>query len=60
LDREYRVVYMTDELRRSNGGLIEILPELVIDRGGGMLRRFQSAGQTMDGEKVSDRLLFSW
>ncbi|MCW2979880.1 MAG: guanylate cyclase [Solirubrobacterales bacterium] len=25
LDREYRVVYMTDELRRSNGGLIEMV-----------------------------------
>jgi DNA adenine methylase len=34
--------------------------ELVVDRGGCMLRRFQSVGQTMDGEKVADRLLFSW
>ena len=25
LDREYRVVYMTDELRRSNGGLAEMV-----------------------------------
>lgn len=25
LDREYRVVYMTDELRRSNGGLVEMV-----------------------------------
>lgn len=25
LDREHRVVYMTDELRRSNGGLVEMV-----------------------------------
>jgi DNA adenine methylase len=53
---------------RKNGArqLSTVIPEgifvreLVVDRGGCMLRRFQSAGKSMDDEKVADRLLFTW
>ncbi|MDX6652056.1 MAG: adenine methylase [Solirubrobacterales bacterium] len=34
--------------------------EMLIERGGCMLRRFQLAGKTVAGEHVTDRLLFSW
>jgi DNA adenine methylase len=34
--------------------------ELVIERGGCMLRRFQMTGEDMGAEQVADRLLLSW
>lgn len=34
--------------------------ELFVDNGHSMLRRFQKAGQSMDGEFVKERLLLTW
>jgi DNA adenine methylase len=34
--------------------------ELFIEGGSSMLKRFQSGGEIMEGEDVSERLLFSW
>ncbi|MHB1469303.1 MAG: DNA adenine methylase [Solirubrobacteraceae bacterium] len=40
------------------GGLFQ--RELIIERGGCMLRRFQMSGEDMAHEQVADRLLLSW
>jgi DNA adenine methylase len=34
--------------------------EIWLDVGTSMLRRFQKAGYTMEGEEVHDRLLLTW
>ena len=34
--------------------------ELIVDNGHSMLKRFQKAGETMEGEFVKERLLLTW
>jgi DNA adenine methylase len=67
VERGARVVVSVDGWRRSGDKLIELgIPdglfsrELLIERGGCMLRRFQMTGEDMAFEKVADRLLLSW
>jgi len=67
IDRGASVAVSVDGWRRS--GEKEIDPslvdgmfarELLIERGGCMLRRFQMTGDDMAAEQVADRLLLSW
>jgi DNA adenine methylase len=65
--RGARVAVSVDGWRRSGAKDIELgLPEglfgkeLIIERGGCMLRRFQMTGEDMAQERVADRLLLSW
>jgi DNA adenine methylase len=65
--RGARVIVSVDGWRRSGDKLIELgIPdglfsqELLIERGGCMLRRFQMTGEDMAFEKVADRLLLTW
>lgn len=65
--RGAKVVVSIDGWRRSGNKKIALdLPEgifqreLLIERGGCMLRRFQMGGAGMEGEQVADRLLLSW
>ncbi len=65
--RGARVAVSVDGYRRSGAKAIELnLPdglfsrELLIDRGGCMLRRFQMEGGDTGSEQVADRLLLSW
>jgi len=67
VERGARVVVSVDGWRRSGKKLIELeVPaglfarELLIERGGCMLRRFQMNGEQMGLEQVADRLLLSW
>ena len=61
------VVLSIDGTKRS-GNLICDLPipdglferEMMIDIGHSMLKRFQMNGKTLEGEKVSDRLLLTY
>jgi DNA adenine methylase len=62
-----KVVVSMDGWRRSGEKEINFdLPkrifqrELLIERGGCMLRRFQMGGEGMEDEQVADRLLLSW
>lgn len=66
-ERGARVVASVDGWRRSGNKLIELgIPdglfsrELLIERGGCMLRRFQMTGEDMALEQVADRLLLTW
>jgi DNA adenine methylase len=66
-ERGARVVVSVDGWRRSGDKLIELgIPdglfsrELLIERGGCMLRRFQMTGEDMAFEQVADRLLLTW
>jgi DNA adenine methylase len=61
------VVVSVDGWRQSGEKLIELsIPdglfarELLIERGGCMLRRFQMTGEDMAYEQVADRLLLTW
>lgn len=61
------VAVSADGYRRSGAKAIDLcLPdelfarELLIERGGCMLRRFQLTGGFMDREQVADRLLLTW
>jgi DNA adenine methylase len=65
--RGAQVVVSMDGWRRSGNKPIELgIPEglfareLLIERGGCMLRRFQMTGEDMAFEQVADRLLLSW
>jgi len=65
--RGARVAVSADGYRRSGAKTIDLgVPEelfareLLIERGGCMLRRFQLTGSYMDEERVADRLLLSW
>ncbi len=65
--RGARVAVSADGYRRSGAKAIDLsLPdglferELLIERGGCMLRRFQLTGGFMDLERVADRLLLTW
>lgn len=65
--RGARVAVSIDGWRRSGGKTIELgIPdqlfsrELLIERGGCMLRRFQMGGEDMAKEQVADRLLLTW
>lgn len=65
--RGVRVAVSMDGYRRSGEKPIELgvspslfARELLIDRGGCMLRRFQLGGEDMSLEKVADRLLLTW
>jgi DNA adenine methylase len=67
VERGARVVASVDGWRRSGNKLIELgIPdglfsrELLIERGGCMLRRFQMTGEDMALEQVADRLLLTW
>jgi len=67
VERGARVLVSVDGWRRSGKKSIELgLPdglfsrELLIERGGCMLRRFQMTGEDMSSEHVADRLLLSW
>lgn len=67
VDRGVRVAVSLDGWRKSGKKLIDlnVPPELfsrevLIERGGCMLRRFQMNGSDMAYEKVADRLLLSW
>jgi DNA adenine methylase len=62
-----KVVVSMDGWRRSGEKEINLdlpegifLRELLIERGGCMLRRFQMEGEGMEQEQVADRLLLSW
>lgn len=62
-----KVAVSIDGWRRSGDKKIDLgIPdglferELIIERGGCMLRRFQMEGQDMAFEQVADRLLLSW
>ncbi len=66
-ERGARVAVSVDGYRRSGDKTIELgIPEglfkreLLIERGGCMLRRFQLEGGAMTSEKVADRLLLTW
>lgn len=66
-DRGARVAVSIDGYRRSGSSIIDLgLPdslfarELLIERGGCMLRRFQMEGADMALEQVADRLLLTW
>ena len=65
--RGARVAVSLDGYRRSGERVIDLsIPkglferELLIERGGCMLRRFQMNGSDMELERVADRLLLSW
>lgn len=65
--RGARVAVSLDGYRRSGDRVIDLgIPlglferELLIERGGCMLRRFQMNGSDMAEEQVADRLLLSW
>jgi len=67
VDRGARAIVSVDGWRRSGKKQIELgLPselfqrELLIERGGCMLRRFQMGGEDMSSEGVADRLLLTW
>lgn len=67
VERGARVAVSADGYRRSGAKTIDLrLPdglfarELLIERGGCMLRRFQLSGGIMDLEMVADRLLLTW
>jgi DNA adenine methylase len=68
VERGARVVVSIDGWRRSGAKKIALddIPEglfereLLIERGGCMLRRFQMSGEDMQAERVADRLLLSW
>jgi DNA adenine methylase len=67
VERGARVAVSADGYRRSGTKAIDLgLPdglfarELLIERGGCMLRRFQLTGGLMDSELVADRLLLTW
>jgi len=67
VDRGARVAVSVDGYRQSGAKTIDLeMPdnlfarELLIERGGCMLRRFQLEGEDMGLEKVADRLLLSW
>ncbi len=67
VERGAHVVVSVDGWRRSGDKLIELgIPddlfprELLIERGGCMLRRFQMTGEDMAYEQVADRLLLTW
>jgi DNA adenine methylase len=67
VDRGARVAVSLDGYRRSGAKCIDLdVPEglfareLLIERGGCMLRRFQLEGEDMALEQVADRLLLSW
>jgi DNA adenine methylase len=67
VDRGARVAISLDGYRRSGAKPIELgVPvglfarELLIERGGCMLRRFQLTGMDTDNERVADRLLLTW
>jgi DNA adenine methylase len=67
VERGARVAVSADGYRRSGMKNIDLdLPgglfarELLIERGGCMLRRFQLTGGYMDDEQVADRLLLTW
>ncbi|MFI4990806.1 MAG: DNA adenine methylase [Solirubrobacterales bacterium] len=67
IDRGAAVAVSVDGWRRSGDeeidpSLIEgmFARELLIERGGCMLRRFQMSGEDMAMEQVADRLLLSW
>jgi DNA adenine methylase len=67
VERGARVAVSADGYRRSGAKAIDLrLPdglfarELLIERGGCMLRRFQLTGGLMDSERVADRLLLTW
>jgi DNA adenine methylase len=67
VERGARVAVSADGYRRSGAKAIDLsLPsglfarELLIERGGCMLRRFQLTGGFMDSEHVADRLLLTW
>jgi DNA adenine methylase len=67
VERGARVAVSADGYRRSGTKTIDLgLPdglfarELLIERGGCMLRRFQLTGGLMDSELVADRLLLTW
>ena len=62
-----RVAVSFDGYRRSGERVIDLgIPEglfereLLIERGGCMLRRFQMTGSDMASEQVADRLLLTW
>lgn len=66
-ERGAAVAVSVDGWRRSGAKLIELgLPpdlfarELIVERGGCMLRRFQMNGEDMALEQVADRLLLTW
>jgi DNA adenine methylase len=65
--RDAYVVVSADGWRRSGAKMIDLcIPEglfareLLIERGGCMLRRFQMSGSDMAFEQVADRLLLTW
>jgi len=67
VERGARVAVSVDGYRRSGDRMIDLgMPiglferELMIERGGCMLRRFQMGGSDMALERVADRLLLSW
>lgn len=67
VERGARVAISVDGWRRSGKKIIDLdIPdglfarELLIERGGCMLRRFQMSGSDMAYEQVADRLLLSW
>jgi DNA adenine methylase len=67
VERGANVVVSADGWRRSGAKTIDLgIPdglfarELLIERGGCMLRRFQMEGSDMAFEQVADRLLFTW
>jgi DNA adenine methylase len=67
VERGARVAVSVDGWRRSGEKVIDLnIPtglfarELLIERGGCMLRRFQMIGSDMAYEQVADRLLLSW
>jgi DNA adenine methylase len=67
IERGARVAVSIDGWRRSGEKVIDLgIPtglfprELLIERGGCMLRRFQMNGSNMAMEQVADRLLLSW
>jgi DNA adenine methylase len=67
VDRDAHVIVSVDGWRRSGNKQIELgVPsglfarELLIERGGCMLRRFQMNGEDMALERVADRLLLTW
>jgi DNA adenine methylase len=67
VDRGAYVAVSADGWRRSGSKPIDLgIPkglfarELLIERGGCMLRRFQMEGSDMEFERVADRLLLTW
>lgn len=67
VERGARVAVSVDGYRRSGSRVIDLgipdglfLRELLIERGGCMLRRFQMEGSDMALEQVADRLLLTW